>query len=143
MIPTLKLLLVDDDPGDRALFGEAVQKTGLDIWFQTVSGGEELIEYLDGRGAYAERNLHPLPDLLVLDLRMPGMSGLDILGWRNAAPAFSSLPVIIFSAVEDKEQTQTALHMGADAVIRKTMDFPGWIDAVRHVWAFWIALLRT
>ena len=77
----LDALLVDDDSNDCALFGLAVERTGLNILLQTAPGGEQAIDYLEGRGAYADRSIHPLPDLVVLDLdmrvgaRLPGYSG--------------------------------------------------------------------
>ena len=64
----LDILLVDDDRNELALFGVAVDKTDLPIWLQTLVDGEEAIEYLQGHGVYADRSLHPVPNLLLLDL---------------------------------------------------------------------------
>src|SRR5208282_3260965 len=90
--PVLQVLLVDDDHNDRAIFGLAAERTDLDLWLQTASSAQQAMEYLEGGGVYADREMHPLPDLLLLDLKMPGMDGFEFLAWLRALPRFSGLP---------------------------------------------------
>jgi CheY-like chemotaxis protein len=133
----LDLLLVEDDDNDRALFAIAVDKAGLNICLQTVTNGEEAIDYLEGRRIYADRALHPLPALLVLDLDMPLSGGLDFLRWRTSSAAFASLPVIIYSGFAYKGAIEAALRMGASAFISKPCEFDGMKAVIRQIWDFW------
>jgi len=110
--PRLNILLVDDDYNDCVLFGITVQKTGLNIRLETVRDGEEAVDYLEGRGVYADRAMHPLPALVVLDLNMRLSGAFEFLDWRKAAASFLSLPVVIFSGFAYKGAIETALAMG-------------------------------
>jgi CheY-like chemotaxis protein len=130
----LGVLLVDDDRNDLALFGMAADKADVNIWLQTASGAEQAIEYLVGKGGYGDRTMHPLPDLLLLDLLMPGMDGFEFLSWRKASSAFSKLLVVVLTGLDDKIQIERALGLGADGYLAKPVDFDGWTDLARHVW---------
>jgi CheY-like chemotaxis protein len=132
--PLLDVLLVDDDRNDLALFGMAVDKADVNIWLRTTTGAEQAIEYLEGRDIYADRTLHPIPDLLLLDLIMPGMDGFEFLAWRKATPAFAKLPVVILSGLGDKSRIQKAMDLGADGHLAKPADFEGWTQLAKRVW---------
>jgi CheY-like chemotaxis protein len=129
----LNVLLIDEDHSDCALFGIAVDKSNLDIWLQTVPDGGRAVDYLEGLGDFSDRALHPLPDLVVLDLDMRLTGGLEFLEWRRASAAFSSLPVVLFSGFAYKGAIETALAMGATVFIEKPLHLPGWIEVVREI----------
>jgi CheY-like chemotaxis protein len=130
----LKLLLVDDDPADRALFALALERLPhLKIRLLTVADGEEAIRYLQGKLEYADRALYPMPEAIVLDLRMTIMDGLDFLAWQKAHPEFACLPVITFSGTQDPKEEETALALGAVAHVEKPCDFGKWTAAVGRV----------
>ena len=128
----LKILLVDDD--DCALLGVAVNMTDQNICLRNVSDGEQAIDYLEGRGVYADRSTHPAPDLVVLDLNMRVTGGVDFLDWRKASASFASLPVVVFGDVARKGAVEKALAMGADTFVAKPLEFAGWDAAVRQIW---------
>jgi len=130
----LNILLVDDDHNDSALLGIAIDKSDVNIWLQTVTDGGTAIDYLEGRGNYGDRSLHPLPDLVVLDLDMRLTGGLEFLEWRRASASFSSLPVVIFSGFAYKGAIDTALGMGARTFISKPVEFEGWQTVVGKIW---------
>jgi CheY-like chemotaxis protein len=130
----LDILLVDDDPDDCALFGIAFDKTDLNIRLQIMTDGEQAIDYLAGRGIYADRLRHPIPDLVVLDLEMPLVGGLDFLGWRRTSASCSSVPVVVFSGFAYRGAIETALAMGASAFIAKPLELEGWEAVVRQIW---------
>ena len=132
--PRLNVLLVDEDHSDCALFGVAVDKSDLNIWLQTVTDGGRAIDYLEGRGDFADRSLHPLPDLVVLDLDMQLTGGLEFLEWRRSTPSFSALPVFLFSGFAYKGAIDTALAMGASTFIPKPLLIEGWISVIREIW---------
>jgi CheY-like chemotaxis protein len=134
--PRLDVLLVDDDHNDRTLFGVAVDKANLNIWLQSVEDGLDAIEYLEGRNGFADRSLHPLPGIVVLDLDMRLSGGLDFLDWRRASESFSALPVVVFSGFAYRGAIDTALSMGANAFIAKPLEFDDWKAVVHQVWDF-------
>ncbi len=141
--PRLDILLADDDHNDSALVGIAVDKSDLTLWLQTVTDGEQAIEYLEGRGVYADRVLHPLPALVMLDLDMRLTGGLEFLDWRKGSPSFSSLPVVIFSGFAFQGAIDTALAMGASAFIAKPFEYEGWRAVVQQIWDLGMQCLRA
>ena len=136
MEPRLHILLVDDEHADLALFGLAVDKTDLNIWLQTLTAGQEAIDYLEAKGPYADRILHPLPDVLVVDLKMPGVSGFDLLAWRKASRVLSSRPIVILSSSKNPVEIRRGVEMGANKHIVKPEDFEDWKSVVREIWDF-------
>ena len=132
----LHILLVDDDLNDSTFFHIAVRKSLLGIALQTVMDGGLAIDYLEGRGPYADRSLHPLPDMVVLDLAMQLTGGLEFLEWRRASASFSSLPVVIFSGFAYKGAIDAALAMGANCFIAKPFQLDEWIPVIRQIWQF-------
>ncbi|MGH7868631.1 MAG: response regulator [Candidatus Dormibacteraceae bacterium] len=130
----LNVLLVDEDHSDCALFGIAVDKSNLDIWLQTVPDGGRAVDYLEGRGDFSDRALHPVPDLVVLDLDMRLTGGLEFLEWRRATPVCSSLPVVLFSGFAYKGAIETALAMGATTFIAKPQQLEGWVRVMGDIW---------
>jgi two-component system response regulator len=134
----LNVLLVDDDHSDRALLGMAIEQSDLNIWLQTATDGQRAIDYLEGRDMFADREMHPLPDLVILDLDMPLSGGFDFLDWRKASPLFSVLPVVILSAWAYPGAIQAALSMGANASITKPTQFHDWPSVLKEIWALGI-----
>jgi len=130
----LDVLMVDDDHNDLALFGFAVDKANLDIWLRTLTAGQQAIDYLLAQGEFTDRALHPLPDIILLDWRMPQVSGLDFLAWRKPSPLFSSIPVAVLSDFHSQEDLKRAIEMGADRTFSKPVDFDGWKQLVNDVW---------
>ena len=141
--PRLNVLLVDDDHNDSALFGIAVDRSEYDIWLQTLPDAGLATYYLEGRGSYADRTLHPLPDLVILDLDLRLTGGIEFLEWRRASRAFSSLPVILFSGFAYRGAIDTALGMGASVFLPKPTDFEGWQTIVRQIWDFGMEHLQA
>ncbi len=133
--PRLNWLLIEDDHNDQALFALAVEKTGLSVWVQTASDGQHAIEYLLGNGAYADRQLHPLPQLIVLDLTMPRADGLDFLAWRASVPRISRIPAVLFTDSFDQELLAKARALGAAQHVFKPFEFRDWQPALRKIWS--------
>jgi CheY-like chemotaxis protein len=132
----VNVLLVDDDDNHLVLFGMAVRESKCDVRLSTAADGEQAIDYLEGKGIYADRSMHPLPDVLVLDLRMPRVDGFEFLARRRDSLAFSMLPVMIFSGVEDQEEIERALALGASHFLAKPHNFQGYKEVVQAVWEF-------
>ena len=134
----VEVLLVDDDDNHLTLFGIAVRESNCDVRFNTATDGEQAIDYLEGKGIFADRSMHPLPDVLVLDLKMPRMDGFAFLAWRKESPAFSMLPVMIFSGLGDKGEIERALALGASHFLAKPHNLQGYKEVVQAVWEFGI-----
>ena len=132
----VNVLLVDDDNNHLAMFGIAAVESKCDVRFNTAMDGKEAIDYLEGMDIFADRSRYPLPDVLVLDLKMPGMDGIAFLVWRKDTPVFSTLPVMIFTGLEDKEEIARALALGANHFLAKPHNLQGYVDVVRAVWEF-------
>jgi CheY-like chemotaxis protein len=132
------VLLVDDDDNHLVLFEIAVRESNCNVRLNTATGGEQAIDYLEGKGICADRSMHPLPDVLVLDLKMPRMDGFAFLAWRKESPAFSMLPVMIFSGLGDKGEIERALALGASHFLAKPHNLQGYKEVVQAVWEFGI-----
>src|SRR6266404_4442502 len=132
----LDVLLVDDNPIDLVFFGRAAHRTLRDIRLQTLTAGQQAIDYLETRGEYNDRSRFPVPDLIVLDLKMPEVNGFDFLAWRKASTLFLSIPVIIFSGSKDADEVKRIFELGANKHVLKPTDLDDWEKAVREIWDF-------
>ena len=131
---TLDILLVSDDRTACAWFGMAVERTGLNIRLQTVTDGEQAIDYLEGRGDYAARFIHPVPDLVILDLDSQLAGGLFFLSWLRASASRSFLPVVILSTFAYKGALATVFAMGNNTLITAPFELEGWKTVVQQIW---------
>ena len=136
------VLMVDDDLVELALFGTAIDKSNFDIWLRTATRAEEAINYLQGSDVFSDRSMYPLPDLLLLDLQMPGLGGLGFLAWRKDSPIFATLPVIVLLGLQDLQEIQRSRALGATEFLAKPSKFEEWKDIVPTVWAFGLAHRR-
>jgi CheY-like chemotaxis protein len=119
------ILIVDDLESDRRLLEIAVLRaTGLRV-LGLLESGEETIAYLGGTGKFADRTQHPFPDLLVLNLIMPRITGFDILAWLRGRPR-TNLKVVVISGSLEAGTKARALEAGADYFCEKPMEFSGW-----------------
>jgi CheY-like chemotaxis protein len=132
----LDLLLVDDAKLDVALFQKAVDRTGLEIHLQAVTSGQQAINYLQAKGQYQDRSLHPLPDVIVLDLNMPGLNGFDLLAWRKVSVFASAIPVVVFSGSRNPDEVRRVFELGADRHIVKPEHWEEWKTVVEEIWDF-------
>ena len=132
----LDILLVDDNPIDLVFFGRAAHRTLRDIRLQTLTAGQQAIDYLEAKGEYDDRSRFPWPDLIVLDLKMPEVNGFDFLAWRKVSALFSSIPIIIFSGSNEPDDVKRIFELGANKHIVKPMDLDDWESVVREIWDF-------
>lgn len=109
------ILYVENDENDIFLFHRALKRIGFMHRFESVKNGREALAYLQGSGAFADRQRFPMPALLVLDLKMPEFSGIDVLRWVRDQPAFASLPVLLLSSSTQPTDIEEARKYGANA----------------------------
>jgi CheY-like chemotaxis protein len=136
---TAKILWVEDDPDDVLLIGRAIRKAGLEPPALVRDGGEA-VAYLSGSGRYADRGVHPFPTLILLDLKLPRMSGFEVLRWIREHDQTSRVPVVIFTSSRERMDIDRAYTLGANAYLLKSVDHEHLVDALRRVGAFWMDL---
>jgi CheY-like chemotaxis protein len=129
------VLHVDDDPNDTALLQVACAKAAVDFEIHNVEDGDQVIEYLKGSGKYADRTRYRLPGLVLLDLKMPRVEGLEVLKWIRNQSAIKDLPVIVLSGSELQDDIRRAYAVGANSYLVKPPNFTSLISLVREIGA--------
>jgi CheY-like chemotaxis protein len=134
------VLHVDDDPGDSLLVRQACRKAEVSFQLQSVSDGETAIAYLSGAGIYSDRELYPLPVLVLLDLKMPRMNGFDVLAWIRGHAQFKTLPVVVFTASNQEEDIQRAYVEHANSYLVKPVGIHTLMEMLKMIDAYWLGL---
>ena len=135
----LRVLLVEDDPNDILLIQRAFGKAQLTAPFQ-VSNGEEAIAYLAGEGNYTDRELHPLPNLVLLDLKLPRKSGLEVLGWLRQQPVLQRLPVVVLTSSRERSDVNRAYELGANSYLVKPVRSQDLVEMIKSLDLYWLLL---
>jgi CheY-like chemotaxis protein len=113
------LLVAEDDATDAMLLERAIRRTDTSFEMVRVANGDELIGYLEGTGAFADRVRHPAPQLVLLDLKMPQCDGFAVLRWRRQKAGLAGLPVVVFSSSGLNEDIERAYALGANSYVTK------------------------
>jgi CheY-like chemotaxis protein len=133
------ILLTEDSPEDERLFERVMRAARLENPLMVVRNGAEAIAYLSGEGAFAGRDLHPLPDILFLDLKMPQVSGFDVLEWLCARPELKQkLLVIVLSNFGDVQSVTRAYHAGADSFLSKPIRQQDFLNLIQYFPGRWL-----
>ena len=112
-----KFLLVEDNEDDVFFMERAFQQAGVHNPLHVVKNGEEAIEYLSGQNQFSDRQEHPLPDLIFLDLKMPGVNGFEVLKWMRDQPL--NMPVAVLTSSPEEIDRQRAFELGAGCYLLK------------------------
>lgn len=118
-----KILYAEDDPNDVVIFNMAFKRATLPHDLYSVEDGEEAIEWLQGKGKFQDRNQFPVPDVLIVDLKMPRKTGFDVLEWVRSKPELESLPVIVLSSSDVPGDVKRAYSLGATTYFVKSASF--------------------
>ncbi len=137
-LPTL--LLVEDDANDVMLFRRAKDKSNLANPLQVVEDGEAAVAYLSGQGQYADRNRYPLPALMLLDLKLPRKSGLEVLAWLREQPGLLRLPVVVLTSSKESVDVGQAYDLGANSYLVKPVAFDKLLEMVNALGLYWLIL---
>jgi CheY-like chemotaxis protein len=114
------LLLVEDDPADARLIQRAISKVEIPAKVIHLSDGDQAVAYLSGEGEYADREMHPLPWLMLVDVKLPKRSGIEVLRWvREQETDLSSTPIVMFSSSSHGMDINSAYHYGANSYLVK------------------------
>ncbi|WP_338766484.1 response regulator [Massilia sp. METH4] len=131
------LLLVEDNPDDVLLARRALKKAGLPVAMQIVEDGDEAVAYLDGTGRFADRGRHPLPGLVLLDLKLPRRPGLEVLRWVRDQAALDTTPVVVLTSSSEDEDIQKAYALGANSYLQKPVAFNGLVQLLGVLDLYW------
>jgi len=137
MIPP-PVLYVEDDDNDILLMRRAWAWVGVENPLQVVTDGEKALRYLSGDGPYANRSDYPMPCLVLLDLKMPKITGLDVLRWIRSQPAPQNLRVIIYSASKLPLDINEAHTLGIEAYFVKPESYDEWVAMVDNLNVHWL-----
>lgn len=136
------VLLVEDFDNDVILMRRFWKKEGLTDQLQVASDGQQALDYLAGRHPFTNREQHPLPCLVLLDLKLPRVMGLDVLIWIRSQAALKTLPVIVLSTSALGSDVDQAYALGANAFLVKPADVVQLADMVRSLRDFWLGVNR-
>ena len=134
------LLLVEDNPSDEKLTLRAFRKSGVTMEIAVVRDGAEALDYLFGTGPYATRDPADLPAVVVLDLHLPRIDGLEVLRRLRADERTRFLPVVILTASREDEDRLQGYTLGANGYVRKPMDYSEFTRAAAALGVFWLVM---
>ena len=132
------ILAAEDEETDALLLEIALSATGLRNPLVLVRDGQIVLDYLCGKPPYQDRLLHPLPGLLLLDLKMPRMNGFDVMAWLLQRPEFQQLPVVVLSSSTNESDMRKATELGARDYLVKPNNFRDLTKMLQHVAARWL-----
>jgi len=136
-------LLVEDDENDIVLIRRSFIKANVLNPLHVVRTGEEAIEYLTGEGKYARRGEFPLPGLVLLDLKLGKMDGLEVLRWIRKQKGLSSIRVVILTASDDMRDVNEAYQAGANSFLIKPLDFERFVEVSQAISGYWLWLDKS
>jgi CheY-like chemotaxis protein len=134
------ILLVEDNADDEALTIRALKKNNIRNEVVVARDGAEALNYLLGRGAYEGRDTSVLPQIVLLDLKLPKLDGLDVLRAIRGDERTKRLPVVILTSSKEDRDLLSGYELGANSYVRKPVDFTEFAEAVRQLGLYWLVL---
>lgn len=132
------ILVVDDDEVDLLFIQSAFKKIGAASNIQTVNGGREAIKYLLGEGKFADRSIFAYPDFIITDLKMPGVSGFELIQFCRRDPNSATIPIVVFSGSQDNDDIRTSYLLGANSYHEKPSSPDGLRELLRALHSYWM-----
>ncbi len=134
------ILLVEDNADDEALTFRALMKNSIGNHMVVAHDGAEALDYLFGTGSYAGRDVSDVPQVVLLDLNLPKISGLEVLRQLRAKDHTKNLPVVILTSSNEEQDLLRGYDNGANSYVRKPVDFNEFIESVRQLGLYWLVL---
>lgn len=139
----VEILLVEDNPSDEELTLYALKKNNIANYIQVVRNGAEALEYLFCAGAYAHRRIDDVPKLILLDLKLPKVDGLEVLARIKKDERTCLLPVVVLTSSREERDIIESYQLGVNSYIVKPVDFEQLVDAVRQLGLYWLLLNQS
>jgi len=137
---SVEILLVEDNPNDVELTLHALKKNNLSNRIEVVRDGAEALDFLFGRGAYAGRVPENGPKVVLLDLKLPKVDGLEVLRQVRADPRTRTVPVVILTSSREERDIAESYDLGVNSYVTKPVDFEQFTEAVRQLGLYWLLL---
>jgi len=137
------ILLVEDNPDDEELTRLAFEKSNVANELAVVRDGVEALDYLFGTGAHAGRDPGAMPAVILLDLKLPKIDGLEVLRRLRADDRTKLLPVVVLTSSREQEDIVRSYSTGANSYVRKPVEFEQFVQAVRQLGLYWLLLNET
>ena len=134
------ILVAEDDAQHALLIRASLSAARVANPVHLVHDGEQAVAYLAGTDGYADRDRYPPPALVLLDLHMPGRSGIEVLTWLRASPSLARVPFLVLTASEEAAHIDEAFQAGADSYLIKPVGFDALLDVVRNLELRWLVL---
>ena len=134
------ILLVEDNPDDEALTLRALKQNNIVNEVIVARDGVEALDYLFRRGVHANRDNNQHPAVILLDLKLPKIDGLEVLRQLRSDERLKLLPVVILTSSKEEQDIVNGYHLGANSYIRKPVDFNKFVEAVRQLGIYWLML---
>jgi two-component system response regulator len=137
------ILLVEDNPDDEALTLRALKKHNIKNEVVVVRDGAEALDWLFARGVHAGRDASQLPQVVLLDLKLPKVTGLEVLRAVRDDPRTKRLPVVLLTSSKEEQDVIAGYDLGANSYVRKPVDFGDFAEAIRQLGLYWLVLNET
>lgn len=137
------ILLVEDNPDDEALTIRALRRNNIANEVVVARNGAEALDFLMARGPHADRDPGHLPEVVLLDLKLPKVSGLEVLEQVRAAEQTRLLPVVVLTTSSEEKDLVESYRLGANSFIRKPVDFDQFTEAIRNLGMYWLVLNQS
>jgi len=134
------ILVVEDNPDDEALTVRALKKSNIVNEVVVARDGMEALDYLFGEGAYGGRDITEMPQVILLDLKLPKLDGLGLLRRLRADARTKLLPVVILTSSNEEQDRISSYDLGANSYVRKPVDFKQFSEAARQLGLYWLVL---
>ena len=132
------VLLVEDNSTDALMVRRAFRKANITSPLEVVEDGDKAVDYLTGQGAYADRARFPLPVLVLLDLKLPRRSGLEVLDWLRQQPGLRRLPVVVLTSSQENADIGRAYDLGANSYLVKPVSFDPLLELIKVLGLYWL-----
>lgn len=139
----MHVLLIEDNPDDEALTLRALKKHNISNNIVVTRDGSDALDYLFGKGQYNKRNTSHQPKVILLDLNLPRINGLEVLKRIRADERTRRVPVVILTTSTEEQDITSSYELGANSYIRKMVDFDSFSDAIHQLGCYWLALNQT
>jgi two-component system response regulator len=137
---SVEILLVEDNPQDLELTQRALRKANLANYIHVARDGAEALEFLYCEGAHAGRKIEDTPKVILLDLKLPKMDGLQVLKRIKSDPRTRTIPVVVLTSSKEQNDVVESYHLGVNSYIVKPVNFERFAEAVQHLGMYWLLL---
>jgi DNA-binding response OmpR family regulator len=136
----IEILIVEDNPNDAEMTLRALKKNNLSNQVLVLSDGEEAIDFIFAKGKFSNREMHARPKMILLDLKLPKVDGLEVLKEIKGNEKTKIIPVIVLTSSKEESDMIKSYHLGVNSYIVKPVDFDKFVEAVRELGLYWLLL---